>query len=240
MAKLAGSYAKKEQIPAGASDFYIEQEDGTFALDTDIVVEDVAGLKSALKKERQTVKDLNKKLNAFGDLSVEELEELREKAEAVNDSEEVKKLTKDINKITKERDAAQARADKLWKKLEVVTLKADAATAISDADGEPDVLLPHVLGRATLTEEDDELVTVVRDEAGEPLMKGGKAGTLADVVAELKAKPKFAGAFGGTGASGSGARATTTGGGAPPAGGTKAVAEEQKTAKRRTSEAYSL
>lgn len=239
MAKLAGSYAKKEQIPAGASDFYIEQEDGTFALDTDIVVEDVAGLKSALKKERQTVKDLNKKLNAFGDLTVEELEELRDKAEAVNDSEEVKKLNKDVIKATKERDAAQARADKLWKKLEVVTLKADAVTAISEADGEPDILLPHVLGRAALTEEDDEFLTVVRDEAGEPLMKGGKAGTLADVVAELKAKPKFAGAFGGTGASGSGARATATGGGAPPVG-TKAVAEEQKTAKRRTSEAYSL
>lgn len=239
MAKLAGSYAKKELVPAALTDYYVEQDDGTFTLDTDIEVEDVAGLKSALKKERQTVKDLSKKIKAFGDLTVEELEDLRDKAEAVNDSEEVKKLNKDLQKATKEREAAQTRADKLWKKLEVVTLKADAVTAISDAGGEPDVLLPHVLGRAALTEEDDEFVTVVRDEAGEPLMKGGKAGTLADVVAELKAKPKFAGAFSGTGASGSGARATTTGGGAP-ATGTKTVDEDTKTAKRRTSEAYSL
>lgn len=238
MAKLAGSYAKKELVPAALTDYYVEQDDGTFTLDTDIEVEDVSGLKSALKKERQTVKDLQKKIKV--DITPEELEELREKAEAVNDSEEVKKLVKDNKRIQKELESAQGRADKLWKNLETITLKSDAETAIRDADGEPDVLLPHVLARATLTEEGEDLITVVRDEEGEPLMKGGKAGTLNDVVAELKAKPKFAGAFGGTGASGSGARATITRSGAPETTGTKTVDNDTKVAKKRSSEAYSL
>lgn len=238
MAKLAGSYAKKELVPEGLKDYYVEQDDGTYLLDTDIEVEDVSGLKSALKKERQAVADLKKKIKV--DITPEELEELREKAEAVTDSEEVKKLNKLNKKLVGELETAQERANKLWSNLEKITLKSDAETAIRDADGEPDVLLPHVLARATLTEEGEELTTVVKDEAGEPLMKGGKAGTLADVVAELKAKPKFAGAFGGTGASGSGARATTTRSGAPDTSGTKTVDNDTKVAKRRSSEAYSL
>jgi hypothetical protein len=237
MAKLAGSYAKKELVPAALADYYVEQEDGSFTLDTDIEVEDVTGLKKALKAERQNVADLKKKLKV--DITPEELEELREKAEAVTDSEEVKKLNKANKKLQGELEAAQERAKKLFTKLSDVTLRSDAVTAISDADGEPDVLLPHVLGRAALTEEGEEFSIVVRDEAGEPLMKGSKAGTLADVVAELKAKPKFAGAFGGTGASGSGARAPTGRVGAPSEPAAPAVDKDAKLAKQRTGN-YSL
>jgi hypothetical protein len=239
MAQLAGSYAKKELVPAALKDYYVEQEDGTFKLDTDIEVEDVSGLKSALKKERQTVSDLRKKVKV--DITPEELEELREKAEAVNDSEEVKRLTKELKKANTDRDNAIARSEKLYKKLEKVTLESDAEKAIRDADGEPEVLLPHVLGRAALTEEGDEFSIVVRDAAGEPLMKGGKAGGLGDVVAELKAKPQFAGAFGGTGASGSGARSAPAGSG-PATGttGTPTVDQKAVDAKRRSTNNYSL
>jgi hypothetical protein len=228
MAKVVLSYAKKEEIPAALVDMYVEQEDGSFKLDADI--EDVTGLKSALKKERDLVKDLRKKIKV--DITPEELDDLREKAEAVNDSEEVKKLIKANKKMEGELANAQTRITKLTTKLGDVMLKSDAKTAIGDAEGEEEVLLPHVLGRAALTEEDDDFIIAVKDAAGEPLMKAGKPGTLADVVAELKAKPQFAGAFKGTGASGSGARQTVAGSGTRSAeAGTATVDQKSRDAK---------
>lgn len=237
MAKLELSYDKKEKIPTALVDYFVEQEDGTFKLDADI--EDVSGLKSALKKERDTVKDLRKKIKI--DITPEELEELREKAEATNDSEEVKKAVKAQTKAERELAAAQERIGKLTTKLSDVMLTSEAKTAIGDAEGEEEVLLPHVLKRATITEEDDDFVLVVKDAAGEPLMKGGKAGTLTDVVAELKAKPQFAGAFKGTGASGSGARSSGTGsgGGSGTSTAEPTVAQKDIDAKKRTGN-YSL
>src|SRR6266404_9877236 len=113
MAKVALLYAKKEEIPAALVDVYVEQEDGSFKLDADI--EDTEGLKSALKKTREEVKDLKKKLKV--DITPEELETLREKADAVNDSEEVKKLIKAQKKVENELTAAQARIAKLTTKL---------------------------------------------------------------------------------------------------------------------------
>lgn len=235
MPKLLLSYKKKEEVPAGAVDFYVEQEDGSFALDAD--VEDVSGLKSALDKSRKEIKDLKKKIKV--DITPEELEDLREKAEAVDDSEEVKRLTKLAKKNADDLAAAIEKQNKLQKKLTEVMLKSEAKTAIGDAEGEEEVLLPHVLARADITEEDDDFILVARNAEGEPLMKSGKPGTLADVVAELKAKPQFAGAFKGTGASGSGARAAAGGSGGSRTTATAGVDQTSVDAKKKTGN-YSL
>jgi len=69
-----------ESVDENLRDFYVESDDG-YVLDVEGGFPDVAGLKSALQKERQAVKEYKQKLRNYADIDPEKYQELLEKAE---------------------------------------------------------------------------------------------------------------------------------------------------------------
>lgn len=84
-----------------------------------------------------------------------------------------------------------------------------ATSAIAKAEGSTTLLLPHVL-RQTRTVKDEatgKYIAVVVDEKGNERISdsSGKRMTIEELVAEMKGKDDYAGAFRGTGSAGGGA-----------------------------------
>jgi len=90
-----------------------------------------------------------------------------------------------------------------------------ATSAIVAAGGNPDVLLPHVLGQTKLVEKDGKFEVAVVDAQGNPRIGDASGGTMTldQLVGEFKAKDAFAPLFEASGKSGGGG-----GGGNPPKG----------------------
>ncbi|KKL28953.1 hypothetical protein LCGC14_2370000, partial [marine sediment metagenome] len=95
-------------------------------------------------------------------------------------------------------------------------VRADATKAIADADGDVDLLLPHVTGRLRVVENDDGYFARVVDVAGQLLLEDAKSGTpmTIDTLVTGEMKEKFPSAFKGTGATGGGTPITGSGGAA--------------------------
>ncbi len=85
---LKRSYAKKEEIPQGAAEHYVER-DGAFVLDLDggfKTDDDVANVKKALDKERADHKAAKEKLKAFDGIDPEAVRADQEELETLRAS----------------------------------------------------------------------------------------------------------------------------------------------------------
>lgn len=91
-----------------------------------------------------------------------------------------------------------------------------ATSAIVEAGGNPDVLLPHVLGQTKLVEKDGQFEVQVVDAQGNARIGDASGGlmSLSQLVDEFKAKDAFAPLFEASGKSGGGAKEGGGGGGA--------------------------
>lgn len=176
---------------------------------------EAGGLKSALKKERDARGEMEKQLRQFDGLDPAEIRKLLdekkkaedEKAKAAGDFEKL--LNQEREKFAKELKSRDDKTAGLQKSLEEALIDAAARKAIG-ADGDADLLLPHVQKVTKLVETNGRYVAVVLDESGEPRL-APDAKTASDymgidhLVKGWKDEGKFAGAWFGTGASGGGA-----------------------------------
>lgn len=190
---------------------YVERN-GKFHLDVD-GLEDTSGLKSALQKERERARELEKKYGHIKDVDPEEYARLKKEAEdrATLDAEKkgqfdllkgqlVEKHQKEIEVVTGKVSAMQAA-------LEKHLVDAVATYAIAEAKGVPALLLPHVKAAVKVVEVNGQYTVQVVDANGNERIMDGKGTpmSIADLVADMKKSDVFGRAFEGTGATGGGA-----------------------------------
>jgi hypothetical protein len=164
----------------------------------------VAGLKSALEKERAARRALKAELAAREEAS----------AEAAG-SDQADPADGEAEPAMHDAETPDARLDALETRL----IEAEARGAVEAARGVPELLLPIL--RGLLAVRDDGaggLAVRVLDAAGEPRRRGeGEDGfmTVADLVESLRADPVYGRAFDGSGRGGSGAPTAGRGEGGP-------------------------
>lgn len=182
-----------EDLPEEVREFYVETQDGRFRLDAE-GIEDTAGLKSALDKERAERKALKAELAALkNDETATEVED----AAADGDADGAPPPAED---------------DPMRTALETRLIDAEARAAVQAARGVPELLLPILRDRLAVLPDDESGAPAVRvvDETGAPLRQTDGEDTtafltVADFVERLRADPLYARAFEGSGKGGSGA-----------------------------------
>lgn len=221
---------------------YTKQEDGSFKLSllegytptSDI--EDTGGLKSALKKERDTVSALTGKVRSleerFSGIDLEEVETLKqgrrdaEEAEAERKGEwdKLKGQMRDAHEVTLgKKDSEIAR---MRKEIERLTVDSQATSAINELEGNVTLLTPHVKSLVKLVEVDGKFQPQVVDASGSPRVDAdGNPLTIKALVSEMRDQDVYKGAFKGTGAAGGGTPPGDGGEGNPdvPGGGTPPI-----------------
>ena len=221
-----------------------EQRDGKFVLKVEGAEDAYAG---GIKRNRDEAlsekKKLQDRLQAFGDLTPEEAQRLRDlekglKEKKAKDEGDFASLKEQlVAEHKKEIEKRDAHATKLEKALDRVAIDDAATTAIAKLEGRPTLLLPHVRRYLKRVEEGDDFKVIVVDDKGNPRVSGtnGDLMTVDQLVAEMKTKDEYAGGFKGSGASGSGA-----GGSGPVATGDKILitrADGRDPAKYRAAKA---
>lgn len=208
-----------ESIPEAQRSLYVPHGD-KFRLDVD-GVEDTAGLKSALEKERLANKTSTRQAAQWASLgkTPEEITELVEaQAQAERDKltkggewDKLKSQMSDQQKV--ELGKKDDRIGALTKSLERRLVDADATAAIAAAKGVPALLLPHVRAQVRVIEDGGEFKAQVVDAQGNPRVNGkGEFLSIGDLVAEMRDDAIFGRAFEPTGTAGSGAQGGGSGG----------------------------
>lgn len=238
---LKATVDKLEDVPEAIREDY-EEKDGKFHLKGFVPadkVENVDGLKSALRKERENVKEREKALaklqETLGeDFDPEEyktLKQQRAEQEAQNAEKkgEWEKLRNQMTEgHTKELDKRKKREDHLVQTLTVERIDKEAAMVCNELKGNATLLMPHIRAKTKLIEEEGAFHVRILDEQGNPRVNAeGKFLGIRDLVSEMRGQDVFAGAFAGTGNSGGGASGNQGdgggggGGGKPPKTGLK-------------------
>ena len=196
----------------------------------------VANLRSALQKERSSAASLKKSLSAFDGITaaqantaIAELESLkasggtnqtRDEIRSELETSYLKKFDTDketlTRKFTSDIESKDGTIGTLTRQLEKHLIENASLSAITEADGSPDLLLPLISQRAkVITLDNGNLgIRILGDDGIERLSP--KAGStdpmsIVEFVGELKADSKFGRAFKASGTSGSGATSTSSG-----------------------------
>lgn len=214
----------KDEHAGLPTDFQKEYKaDGdNFVLDTDVAFEDVTPLKNALTAEKKHRKEATEKVAAL-ETSIASLTAEKEtlEARALKPGDLEKSYQQKIEKLTAD---AKAREGTLNGQLKTLLVDNVAQSLANEISVSPDLILPHILKRLTVEEQDGKFLTRVLDS-------DGKASALSanELKAELLADARFAPIVKASNASGGGAQGSK----APPAGGTKdfkSMSEGEKTA----------
>lgn len=213
-----------EDLPEAVREHYAATEDGRWRLDAE-GVEDVAGLKSALEKERAARKALKAELagreaagdgDAVGDAA----------GDAAGEPEQEAATDATVGSPSVEEPVADPRLAALEARL----IDAEARAALQAARGVPELLLPVLRDRLAVADDGaGGLAVRVLDDAGAVRRREGSGDfvTVADLVEGLRADPVYGRAFDGSGKGGSGAPTAGRGEGGPltiPADDPRAVA----------------
>lgn len=221
---------KIDDVPETARSFYSEK-DGKFVLDVEAVegfsLEDTSGLKSSLGKERQKVRELERITSKFKDLDPDKAREAMEQLEEFRKIDPVKEADKIVaqkleaakgqmvEKHSKELQEREGRIGALTQTVQNLLIDQAATSALADAKGSVELLLPHVQRHTRVREVDGKYLVEVIGKDGEPRIGNAKGDpmTIADLVQEMRKSDTFGRAFEGSGQSGSGTRPTNNGGG---------------------------
>lgn len=195
--------------------------DSGYVLDADgEPADEVAGLKSALAKEKQEMLELKQKLDG---LSKNELAELKKLKKVAEDAER-ERLERDGNweavksqmlkKHQEEMEALTSKMGGVQSQLERVLVDQAAIEAILANKGNPKLLLPIVKASLRLVEENGQQVVRVVNGQGQPIVANAKGDpmTIAGYVEGLRAEPDYQAAFAASGASGGGSQNGASGG----------------------------
>lgn len=198
---------------------YIEK-DGKFSLQVD-GIEDTAGLKTALQKERKTASDLEKQTKAWKSIGktpeeiaeLIEAQEVRERTEAERRGDFDKILAQVNEKNAKLLEAERTEKESLRSKYKSEVIDREAISAIAAERGSPELLLPIVQKFIKVDDNDNALVV---DAKGDPRVGAkGEPMTISDLVKEMRASDVYGRAFEGSGQSGSGTRPSNGNAGGP-------------------------
>jgi hypothetical protein len=216
---------KIEDLPEALRSLYVEQG-GKWVLDVDLEEHPAThGALSALRKERLALRTANDELAKRRGIDPQEYEQLRREKEEREHAEAVRKG--DLDKILKAKDDAAEKA-KAQAEKEKAQLAADlaaerqardtegltrvAVSALLEAkvlNGDPEVLLPHVLRRLRRVRDEKGVRDEVLDASGEVEYSGSGLKTVQQLVAEMRDSPRFAPQFEGSEARGSGSTGGT-------------------------------
>lgn len=208
--KLRTELDTLEGVDEAAHGFYTKGEDGKFRLELEGEEsgEDVAGLKSALVKERERAKSAEKRLKRLPDgfdpdKDLEELAALRKEREEREAHEAEKKGEWD--KLRAQLQDQQAKRDEEWGgKVKSLESELDRLLRSDKARDEIDkrkasgrLLLREVLALTrTIVDDHGKRKVVVVDESGDLRLNGnGDDMTMAELLDELEKDPECAGAF---------------------------------------------
>ena len=201
---------------------------GTFTLDLDGDDPLQEAGKAALVSERKARQAAETKLAAFKGLEPDAVREAVDRWEELKDldpNKEAEKIAETKIKAREKQILAQAatelkakddRIANLFRNVEQNLVDQRATAALAEAKGSVELLLPIIQRRTRVKELDGGRFAVdVLDDDGNPRIKDatGASMSIGDLVAEMKASPKFARAFEGSGASGGGGGGTGGGGG---------------------------
>jgi hypothetical protein len=230
-----------DNVPEAARGAYVKQNDGRFKLDFE--VEDTAGLKSALKKERDAAATAAKELAKWksSGKTADEIAELLE-AQRKKDEDDAKKsgnfdaiLKQHQDKAAKEKAdlESELNAARASERSAVVGERVLGALTKAGATPEGLELLPDRLtNRIKVETVDGRRVIKVMQADGETPMAGSNAdgtASIDDLVKEVVAK--FPSQFKGTGAGGGGKLPNESGGGGSgPKTYAECTTDEQKVA----------
>lgn len=192
-----------------------KKTDNGFVLDTDgEAADEVAGLKSALAREKQEALELKQKLEG---LSKNELAELKRLKKLAEDAER-EKLEKDGNfeavkaqmlqKHQEEMAQINNRLAGVQGQLERVLVDQAAMEAIVAQKGNAKLLMPIVKSALKLVEENGNQVVRVVNAQGQPIVSNAKGDpmTIAGYVESLKSEPDYQAAFASSGSTGGGSQ----------------------------------
>lgn len=188
---------------------YVEKG-GRWYLDTD----EASELSNALTKTREENQALKTRVASFEGIDPDEHKRLKAEREAATRQRDLdsgnwnKVLGEERTKAEREIAVRESRIEKLTGTLREALVDNAATRAITDADGNVTLLLPLVTKRVQLREVGDRQVAVVLNDKNEPRLREGAKGAedfmpISEFVAELRNDKTYAGAFKGTGASGS-------------------------------------
>jgi hypothetical protein len=207
-----------DSVPEAVRALYVPNGD-KFKLDVD-GIEDTAGLKSALEKERTTARELSKQTGAWKALgkTPEEIQALisaQEKAETekLAQAGEWDKLRAQQNDLHAKAIAAMtetvAAKDRAVSKNVV---DAQAIAAIAASKGNTDLLMPFVRSALKAVEVDGDYSVRVIGTDGNPRVNAkGDFLSVSDLVSEMKQDTKYGPLFQSSGASGGGMSQSGTG-----------------------------
>lgn len=189
------------------------QDGGKYRLNVEGAVSEteIGGLKSALQKERERAKQLEKLAKAAEGIDLEEYQTLKTEAESRAQKDAEKKGEWDklrAQMLEKHQTELKTREEKVGlmrTALESYLVDAGATQELAAAKGVPGLLLPHVKSQVKVIEEDGSFQVRVVNAKGEPRVNGdGQFMTIKDLVSEMRQSEIYARAFEGSGASGSG------------------------------------
>ena len=203
-------------------------QDGRFFLQVEPVdghsLEDDAGLKSSLSKERANVKTLQGTLQDFEGLDAvaarDALGKMSEMATWTPEDkvrEQIEAREKTITaKHAAEMEKSASDANGLRSQLEQQLIRNAAIEAITKLNGNVDLLLPHIESQTRMDMVAGKYVAQVVDDSGTPrvsMAPGSVDGmTIDELVNSMRDSESYSPAFAGTGATGSGAAGSTSAG----------------------------
>jgi hypothetical protein len=201
----------KEAAPEFLRD-HLTETDGKFVFRAELSNE-TAGLKSALKAERDAKSALEKSLKGYEGIDATKARELltqqqkaeEDKAKANGEWENWKaqmQATHEAEKRALEDKLRQAETD-----YETEFVDAKVTAEIANAKGRPRLLKPW-LGAKSVLENGQRAIRIYDDKGNLRYGKDGAPMTVSERLAEMKADPEFMVAFEGSGAGGNGAHNT--------------------------------
>lgn len=194
-----------DKVPEQFRPLYAQGQDGKFVVDDKFkgVATAVIGLNTSLKAAREDAKkrtpvDLSP-LAEFGtdpaaikaefDKRVADLT-----AKGGDAAKAVEKVRSEMSEANKRAlDAANAKTQAYQTQLYTMLVENTALAAVAEAKGLPDLLMPFIKNQVKVVEEDGKFVVHVVDGAGERRYSGvtGQPMTIKELVAGMKADPKY-------------------------------------------------
>lgn len=215
-----------DAVPADFHALYDEQEDGTFRLSQDPKVKSavaaITGLNQALVAARGETEAAKKTksvdlspLADFGDTPEKIKEAIEAKIKALSEGGKVNvdKIKQEIAaSFAKDHEAKDKRIGALHSQLTAMLVDGAALTAVTEAKGVPDLLLPLLRNQVRVAEKDGKFVVNVVDAQNEIRYSGvtGQPMTIKELVAEMKGNQTFGRAFESEAANGAGTRPGST------------------------------
>lgn len=207
MAKLAAVVDSLDTVEPALHPFYQPGADGKYVLQAEVTSHPETGaLKSALDRQKRENADLKQKLKAATPPPDDEAEDPPPNP-----------LEREVARLNAELKKDREQKAQIAKRARDKAADAAVAEAITKHKGNPLLLTALVRSKVAGFDDDGDFVARVVDAKGNPVTnEDGTPKTVEALVAELKGNRDYAGAFEGTGGTGSGAQPSRPGSGTQP------------------------